>query len=112
MNKPTDEMIRTTIATAIEAAKKATESHIKTNGAGVMCGFAWAVVSPGTSKVARILKEFGGSKAYGIKGIQLWNPSGHHTQCIVAKEVGAGQFVKVMKDAFPELMIYASSRLD
>lgn len=112
MTTLTDVQIREVIATAIKEASASTIAYLNEHGDRDCCGFAWAVVAPGTSKVARILKEFGGSKAYGIKGIQLWNPSGNHTQCITAKEVGARKFVEVMKQSFPELQIYSSSRLD
>lgn len=112
MTTLTDGQIRAVIATAIKEASTATIAYLSEHGDRDCCGFAWAVVAPGTSKVARILKDFGGRKSYGIKGIQLWNPSGHHTQCITAKEVGARKFVEVMKQSFPELRIYSSSRLD
>lgn len=110
--KMTDAQIRQVIETALLSAKTATNNFIAKNGDRDMCGFAWAVVAPGTSKVARILKEYGGCKAYGVRGIQLWNPSGHFTQGITAKEMGARAFVEVMQANFPELDIYSSSRLD
>ena len=110
--KMTDAQIRQVIETALLSAKTATNNYLDKNGDRDLCGFAWAVVAPGTSKVARILKEYGGRKAYGVRGIQLWNPSNNITQSITAKEEGARAFVQVMQANFPELDIYSSSRLD
>jgi hypothetical protein len=52
----------------------------------------------------------GFSKAYG-GGLQLWNPSGHPTQAITAKEEGAEAYAKVLSSKLG-LKAYAGSRMD
>ena len=101
------------VDTAFAAASAETARYLSTYGHADACGFAWAVVAPGTSKLARLLKtKYGASKAYGTPGMTIWNPSKNYTQCITAKEMGAKMFANKLTESFPELRIYWSSRMD
>lgn len=98
---------------ATEAAVKAA-AELEDNTGGHMwgaCGFAWVKADvDGRSRTAKELKKIGFRKSYG-GGLDLWNPSKHHTQNIDIKEVGAMAYA----DMFTELTgvkVYAQSRLD
>lgn len=82
---------------AFEAAKQATEAHLQQHGEGAYCGFAWVNVKPGTSRIAKYLKskDLARNSYYG--GLDVWNPGGSHTQCMLTKEVGARAFAKVLQ---------------
>ena len=112
MNKPNDSMIFNAIEEAFAEARKATNEYVKANGDNWWpCGFAWVTVKPATSRVAKILKDrYQASKAYG-GGIQIWNPSGHMTQQMDAKQAGARAFAKVLKDQL-NINCYAECRMD
>lgn len=97
---------------AVRAAQQATQSFLAQHGDRDCCGFAWVTVyEKGTSKFVRELKKLGFRRAYG-GGYQLWNPSGSHTQSITAKEEGAQAYVAVIRKHYPEVKIYAGSRMD
>ena len=99
-------------AEAIQAAQTATQQALANSRGFDCCGFAWVTVyEKGTSKLVRELKTLGFSKAYG-GGYQLWNPSGSHTQEITAKEKGAEAYADVFRKYFPDMKIYAGSRMD
>lgn len=107
------EQIKPAINAAKIRAREATDIFLAQHGDRDCCGFAWVTVYDVklSSKVGKAFAAEGFSKAYG-GGIQLWNPSDSNTQSITAKEEGAEAFVKEMRAAFPELKIYAGSRLD
>ena len=99
-------------AEAVRAAQQAAEDFLAQHGDRDCCGFAWiSCYEKGTSKFVRELKKLGFQRSYG-GGYQLWNPSGSRTQAITAKEKGAEAYVAVFRKYFPEVKMYASSRLD
>ena len=75
------------------------------------CGFAWLTIYgiKGNTKLGKIMAKAGITRAWD-KTLQIWNPSGSHTQNIDVKEAGAqaaaGIFQKYGFKAF------AGSRLD
>lgn len=107
------DQIKPAVEAAKTAAQQATDIFLAKHGDRDCCGFAWVTVYDVklSSKVGKAFAAEGFSKAYG-GGIQLWNPSGSNTQSITAKEEGAEAFVKEMRTMFPELKIYAGSRMD
>ena len=106
----TDMLIVKAVSEAFEQASKATKSFLSTHGDRDCCGFAWVVVKPANSKLAKYLKTLGASNAY-RGGVQVWNPSGHPTQALTAKEEGAYAFAKVLRDRLG-VWAYAESRMD
>jgi len=98
------------------AAHAATLDYINRNGEGYPCGFAWANIYKfdgkkirGNSKLGKALKAHGIEQNYD-RTFQLWNPSGHGTQNVDAKEAGARAFAHVFTKYGFEA--YAGSRLD
>jgi hypothetical protein len=97
---------------AAQQARTATKDFLQKHGDRDCCGFAWVTVYEvrSNSKLGKALAAYGFSKAYG-GGLQLWNPSGHPTQSITAKEEGAEAYAKVLKEKLG-LKAYAGSRMD
>jgi len=99
------------LATA-RAQTKAAELHAQ-YGQAWPCGFAWVNVA-GIKLNTKVGKEFarlGFRKAYGYKNtVQLWNPSGHHTQNMDVKEEAAEAYAEVFRAAGYEA--FAGSRMD
>ena len=99
------------VATA-RAATKAAELDAKF-GQAWPCGFAWVNIS-GVKLSTKQGKEFarlGFRKAYGYKNtVQLWNPSGHHTQNMDVKEEAAEVYADVFRAAGYDA--FAGSRMD
>lgn len=105
------DQVQSAVLEAVAEAAKATEDFLVKHGDRDMCGFAWVSVSEkGSTKMGRALLKAGFSKGYG-GGLQMWNPSGNHTQCITAKEVGAEAAARVLT-ARLGVTAYAGSRLD
>jgi hypothetical protein len=77
------------------------------------CGFAWVNIYGvrSNSKEGKALIEAGFSKSYS-GGLQLWDPSDMPVQNVDTKEAGAQAFADYFKGMFPEVEIYAGSRLD
>ena len=77
------------------------------------CGFAWVNVwgVRSNSKLGKALQTFGFRKDY-TGSLQLWNPSGHHTQSISVKEAGAYAYAKVLQEKLGLEKVYAGSRMD
>ena len=95
-----EEIIIRAVELGRQAARQATQAYLDANGHGGFggCGFAWVTVdADGRSRVGRALKKAGFNKPYGEKGLQMWNPSGHFTQCRTAKEYGAQAMAEVLK---------------
>ncbi len=93
-------------------AQLATTSYLQQHGDRDACGFAWVNVYKvrSNSKLGKALIAAGFSKSY-TGGLQLWNPSGNHTQSITAKEEGAQAYAQALRAAgFEE--VYAGSRMD
>jgi hypothetical protein len=107
------EQIISAVGLAQDMALEHTQAFLTKNGDRDLCGFAWVTVKGvrSNSKEGKALCEAGFSKSY-TGGLQLWNPSGHPTQSITAKEMGAQAFVEYFRARFPEVEVYADSRLD
>lgn len=99
------------VATA-RAAEKARELDAR-YGQAWPCGFAWVNIA-GVKLSTKQGKEFarlGFRKAYGYKNtVQLWNPSGHHTQNMDVKEEAAEVYADVFRAAGYDA--FAGSRMD
>jgi hypothetical protein len=105
------EQVQSAVLEAVAEAAKATTDFLAKHGDRDCCGFAWVTVyEKGSTKMGRALIKAGFSKAYG-GGLQMWNPSGNHTQSITAKEVGAEAAAKVLSEKLG-VKAYAGSRLD
>lgn len=77
------------------------------------CGFAWVNVYGVrvNSKLGKALVAAGFRKDY-TGSLQLWNPSGHHTQSISVKEAGADAYAAVLKTRLGLDKVYSGSRMD
>jgi hypothetical protein len=77
------------------------------------CGFAWVNVwgVRSNSKLGKALQAAGFRKDY-TGSLQLWNPSGHHTQSISVKEAGADAYAKVLQEKLGLEKVYYGSRMD
>ena len=107
-----EEIIIRAVEFGRQAARQATQDYLDANGDRGDCGFAWLnVYTDGRSKVGRVLKKAGFEKAYGEKGLQMWNPSGHFTQSLTAKEYGARAMAEVLKTRLG-VEAYAGTRMD
>ena len=72
------------------------------------CGFAWIVITPGTSRAAKYAKlHLGASKHY-YGGVSIYVHD--YNQSITRKAAYAGAFAKVLQAA--GIKAYAGSRLD
>lgn len=101
--------IKKLIQDATDAAIKATNESLAKMPTDC-CGFAWVTIRPATGPLIKEMKAQGiGRKAYG-GGWQIWNPSGHPTQNITAKEDGAWAYAKVLSDA--GFNVSAHARMD
>ncbi len=95
-----DTRIASMLHEAFAAARKATDAYLAQHPDDwYPCGFAW-VRFPGRSPAARVLKEHFSEQERGHRGYprgwDVWNPSGHGTQCMDAKFAGARAFADVM----------------
>ena len=105
------ENVNAAVLEACAEAAKATNAFLAKHGDRDACGFAWVTVyEKGSTKMGRALIKAGFRKAYG-GGLQMWNPSGSHTQCISAKEEGATVAAKILTERLG-VKAYAGSRLD
>lgn len=98
------------IEQAFQAARDAANAYQAKHGEPFYCGFAWAVVRPGNSRLARVLKEKYGATRNHSGGVMVYNPSGIATQSLDIKEEGAWAFAKVLQDA--GYKVTACSRAD
>ena len=99
---------------AVEAATKATQQYIDTNGEHPFnCGFAWVdTFVKGNTKVGKSFINVAGFKKSYSGGFQLWNQSNNYTQDMSAKEAGCQAYVDVIKQHLPDVPVYVGSRLD
>lgn len=75
---------------------------------GGVCGFAWVVVTPGTSAFAHWLKAEGHASKHYYGGMCVWaKPS---TQSMAVKEAWCHAFAEVLKAA--GIKCYTGSRMD
>jgi hypothetical protein len=107
-----EEIIIRAVDSGRAAARKATQAYLDAHGDRDCCGFAWLTVyTDGRSRVGRALIKAGFKKTYGQSGIQMWNPSGHMTQALTAKEVGAEAMAQELRTRLG-VEAYAGSRMD
>lgn len=107
------EQIHSFVIEATEQARQAAQAMYARIGERDCCGFAWVTVYDvrSNSKEGKALIEAGFRKGY-PSGLQLWDPAGLPTQSISVKEAGAEAFAEYFQQQFPELKVYAGSRLD
>ena len=98
------------IERAFAAARREAEAYRAKHGEPMYCGFAWVVVRPANSKLAKILKERYGASKHHAGGMMVYNPSGLPTQSMDIKEEGAYAFARVLTEAGYRAM--AQSRAD
>lgn len=112
MNTFTPSQISQIVADARQAAQQATEAYIAQNGDWDACGFAWTSIYgvKGNTKLGKMLKAAGVDQNSYERCFQIWNPSGHGTQSITAKEKGAQAAAEVFRQH--GFSAYAGSRLD
>lgn len=105
------ELVGRAVNIAQAEASKATAEFLTRHGDRDACGFAWVTVyEKGSTRMGRALLNAGFKKAY-RGGLEWWNPSGHMTQGITAKEVGAEAAARVLKEKLG-VDAYAGSRMD
>lgn len=101
---------------ARQAANEATVKYLGEYGEGYPCGFAWVSIYKfdgkklkGNTRIGKALKAAGVDQDYN-RVFQIWNPSGHGTQNVDAKEAGA----RAAADVFNKygFQAYPGSRLD
>jgi hypothetical protein len=97
---------------AMQARTAAKEMYSKI-GERDACGFAWVNIYGvrSNSKLGKALQSVGFRKDY-TGSLQLWNPSGHHTQSISVKEAGADAYAEVIKQKLGLEKVYSGSRMD
>lgn len=93
---------------AREAAIKAA-ADVPDRGA---CGFGWVEFSPATHPFIRHMKATGRGRRNHKPGWVFWNPGEYRGQAVDGVEAGATAFAKVLKEYWPDLSIWACSRLD
>jgi hypothetical protein len=95
------------------AARTAAKEMYNRVGERDACGFAWVNVwgVRSNSKLGKALQSAGFRKDY-TGSLQLWNPSGHHTQSISVKEAGADAYAQVIKAKLGLEKVYSGSRMD
>lgn len=111
MSNLTKEQAIDLIEKAFESARQASQKkYQEIGGDQLMCGFAWTTIKPGTSRIARLLKErYDAHKDY-YGGISVWNPGGLNVQNIDIKEAGARAFAEILQSN--GVKAYHYSRLD
>jgi hypothetical protein len=103
--------VNAAVLEACAEAAKATNAFLAQHGDRDACGFAWVTVyEKGSTKIGRALLKAGFRKAYG-GGLEMWNPSGSHTQSITAIVVGADVAARVLREKLG-VTAYAGSRMD
>lgn len=109
----TDNEIFNGIEDAFVAANSAGLETFSKTGNRDLCGFAWVIVKPGNSKVAKILKTNFNGRNHVYGGVIVNNPSRLNTQMITAKEEGAYAFAEVLRKKFGDkIKVSVDSRLD
>ena len=103
-----------TVNQAVSEATRKTKSYIVDHGEGWTCGFTWVDIYGvrANSKLGKALIANGFRKDSYAKSLKFWSPDKTTTQSVDAKEAGARAFVNVIKNSFPEIRVYAGSRLD
>lgn len=82
---------------AFNAAAAATDEYIRANpDQWYPCGFAWVNIRPARGPLITMLKKMKIGRTGYSGGWDIWNPSGHSTQCMDAKLEGARAFADVL----------------
>lgn len=111
MQNYTQEQVKEIVREAVAAAQKATNDYIAQHGGWDACGFAWVNIYnvKGNTRLGKMLKAAGVEQSYD-RSFQIWNPSGHVTQSITAKEQGARAAAEVFRQY--GFSAYSNSRMD
>ena len=98
---------------AVVEATRTTQNYLAQHGEGA-CGFSWVDIYGvrSNSVLGKALIANGFRKDSYAKSLKFWSPDKTTTQSVDAKEAGARAFVNVIKNSFPEIRVYAGSRLD
>jgi hypothetical protein len=109
-----DSLVEAAVSQAVTEATRRTQDYIAKNGDRSLCGFTWVDVYGvrANSKLGKALIANGFRKDSYNKSLKFWSPDKTMTQSVDAKEVGAQAFVAVMRNTFPDIQVYAGSRLD
>jgi len=107
-----DAEIKTILWNAELKAAKAARDHIQQHGEHPFnCGFAWVKIRPARGQFIKVMKEIKMGKTDDFEGgYMIWNPSGHPTQDMSAKEAGAKVFAEILRSY--GLKVSTHSRLD
>lgn len=111
----TDNQIIAAIDEAFAIATETASNFLAKNGdQWGACGFAWVVVKPGTSKVARILKTKYGANRHYAGGVSVWAPGAGFTQNMDLKEEAASAFASHLRNelGLDWEQCYCGSRMD
>lgn len=73
-----------------------------------VCGFAWIVITPGTSVAARYAKKYLGARKHYGGGVSIWVSA--YDQSMTRKSAYASAFAKVLVEA--GISAYAGERMD
>lgn len=109
----TQELVQNACNEAAQQARTAAKIAYNQIGERDACGFAWVNVwgVRSNSKLGKWLQTQGFRKDY-TGSLQIWNPSGHHTQSISVKEAGAEAYAQVLRSKLGLDKVYAGSRMD
>lgn len=110
--KLTDSEVLKIIQHAKAEAIRFTDAYLEQYASDAFsCGFAWVNIKPANGQFARMLKSIGVGHIDGNSGGWIiWNPSGHPTQNMCAKEAGAEAFAAELSKF--GVNAYAASRID
>lgn len=114
MSKLTEEQYTAIFKKAQAAAYAAADEYVrKYPDAWYPCGFSWVRVRPARGAFVNFLKahDLGRTDDY-MGGMVVYNPSGHHTQCMEAKRLGSQAFVTVLREHLPTLKVFVETRID
>jgi len=96
---------------AWDVSHQAGKEAAKKMGTGVLCGFAWIIVKPGTSSFARWLVKTGrGSSDHYYGGVHIGIIE--YGQFLVQNEEYANFFARELQKYYPSLDISPMSKLD
>jgi hypothetical protein len=114
MAKLTDDQFAVIFKEASRLAYEAANEYVTNHpDAWYPCGFSWVRIKPARGAFVNFLKknDIGRTDDY-MGGFVVYNPSGHHTQCMEAKCLGSLAFINFVKQHIPDLKIVAETRID
>jgi len=115
MAKMTRETLNKIIDEALVKANQASRDKYYLNGGDSFpCGFAWVIVKPGNSLLAKILVERDLADKHHAGGVCVWDPGKTGYQNVNIRLAGANAFVNhiKMETGLGSSKIYADSRWD